>query len=361
MSDPTVNHSTAKISAIVLGGTGYVSGELLRLIIGHPNFALAGVMSDSSPGEIIGKSFPHLAGSLGNTAFKSQAEISELIASQPTSAVFCAAPHGAAAALIDNLLKAAEAAGTKPRFVDISADFRFPTAAAYEAVYKHPHGAPGRLAQFTCAVPEHLKSVSTPHVGHPGCFSTAILLASVPLLSSGVVEPSLFVSGVTGSTGSGRKPVEGTHHPTRHSDLYSYGALGHRHTPEIAALAKAASGVEAEYSFVPHSGPFARGIHATVQARLKSPRDAAAMINLLREYYAGCPFVRVLDSAPRVKDIVASNYAHLSAAANGRTVAVMSVVDNLNKGAAGGAVQWMNRLFGLPETAGLTAPAAGWT
>ena len=350
-----------QIPAIVLGGTGYVSGELLRLLLGHPNFALAGVMSDSAPGELAGKSFPHLAGLLGDTAFKSQADIAALIASEPSSAVFCAAPHGAAAALIDNLLKAAETAGTKPRFVDISADFRYSTATAYEAVYKHHHGAPHRITQFTCAVPEHLKKVTTAHVGHPGCFSTAILLASVPLLASGLTEPTLFVSGVTGSTGSGRKPVEGTHHPTRHSDLYSYGALGHRHTPEIMALAKAASGVEAEFAFVPHSGPFARGIHVTVQARLKSARDAASVINLLREYYAGAPFVRVLDSAPRVKDIVASNYAHLSAAANGRTVAVMSVVDNLNKGAAGGAVQWMNRLFGLPETAGLLAPAAGWT
>ena len=264
------------IPAIVLGGTGYVSGELLRLILGHPYFTLSGVMSDSSPGELAGKSFPHLAGALGDTAFKSQSDIAALIAAEPSSAVFCAAPHGAAAALIDSLLKVSESAGTKPRFVDISADFRFATAAAYEAVYKHPHGAPQRLAQFTCAVPEHLKNVTTPHVGHPGCFSTAILLASVPLLASGWVDPTLFVSGVTGSTGSGRKPVEGTHHPTRHSDLYSYGALGHRHTPEITALAKAASGVDADYSFVPHSGPFARGIHATVQARLKSPRDAAA-------------------------------------------------------------------------------------
>jgi N-acetyl-gamma-glutamyl-phosphate reductase common form len=350
-----------KIPAIVLGGTGYVSGELIRLILGHPDFTLAGVLSDSSPGELAGKSFPHLAGALGNTAFKSQADIAALIAKEPTSAVFCAAPHGAAAALIDTLLKAAEAAGTKPRFVDISADFRYATAAAYEAVYKHPHGAPARLAQFTCAVPEHLAAVKTPHVAHPGCFSTSVLLASVPLLSSGWIEPTLFVSGVTGSTGSGRKPVEGTHHPTRHSDLYSYGALGHRHTPEITALAKAASGVDADYSFVPHSGPFARGIHATVQARLKSPRDAAAAIAMLREFYAGKPFVRVLDNAPRVKDIVASNYAHLSAAANGRTIAVMCTVDNLNKGAAGGAMQWMNRLFGLPDTAGLTAPAPGWT
>ena len=352
---------SSKIPAIVLGGTGYVSGELLRLIIGHPTFSLAGVMSDSSPGELAGKSFPHLAGVLGDTAFKSQAEISALIAKEKTSAVFCAAPHGAAAALIDTLLKASEAAGTKPRFVDISADFRFATAAGYEAVYKHAHGAPRRLSQFTCAVPEHLKSAPTPHVGHPGCFSTSILLASVPLLASGWVDPTLFVTGITGSTGSGRKPVEGTHHPTRHSDLYSYGALGHRHAPEITALAKAATGVDADYAFVPHSGPFARGIHATVQARLKSPRDAASAVALLREYYAGCPFVRVLDHAPRVKDIVASNYAHLSAVANGRTVAVMSVVDNLNKGAAGGAVQWMNRLFGLPDTAGLTAPAPGWT
>jgi N-acetyl-gamma-glutamyl-phosphate reductase common form len=353
--------TSTRIPAIVLGGTGYVSGELLRLILGHPDFELAGVMSDSSPGELAGKSFPHLAGALGDTVFKSQADIAALIAHEPTSAVFCAAPHGAAATLIDSLLKGAEAAGTKPRFVDISADFRFATAAAYEAVYKHPHGAPQRLAQFTCAVPEHLESAKTQHVAHPGCFSTSILLASVPLLKSGWVDPTLFVSGVTGSTGSGRKPVEGTHHPTRHSDLYSYGALGHRHTPEITALAKAATGIEADYSFVPHSGPFARGIHATVQARLKSPRDAAAVIGMLREFYAGAPFVRVLDTPPRVKDVVASNFAHLSAASNGRTVAVMSVVDNLNKGAAGGAVQWMNRLFGLPETAGLTAPAAGWT
>ncbi len=350
-----------KIPAIVLGGTGYVSGELLRLIAGHPNFTLAGVMSDSSPGESAGKSFPHLAAVLGDMKFKSQADIAGILSKEPSAAVFCAAPHGAAAALIDSLLKAAESAGTKPRFVDISADFRYATAAAYEAVYKHPHGAPARLAQFTCAVPEHLKAASTPHVAHPGCFSTAILLASVPLIASGWVDPALFVSGVTGSTGSGRKPVEGTHHPTRHSDLYSYGALGHRHTPEIAALAKVATGIDADYSFVPHSGPFARGIHATVQARLKSAKDAAAVVGMLREFYAGAPFVRVLDSAPRVKDIVASNYAHLSAASNGRTVAVMSVVDNLNKGAAGGAVQWMNRLYGLPETAGLTAPAAGWT
>lgn len=353
--------TTTKIPTIVLGGTGYVSGELLRLIAGHPNLELAAIMSDSQPGELVGKAFPHLAAVYGDTKFKSQDEVERLLAELPQSAVFGAAPHGVSHVLIDSLLKRAEAAKTKPRVVDISADYRFRSAQAYEAVYKHPHGAPDRIGDFTCAVPEHLKKLETPHVAHPGCFATSALLSSVPLLSLGLVEPTLFLSGITGSTGSGRKPVDGTHHPLRHSDVYSYNALSHRHTPEVAAVAKAVSGVEAEFNFVPHSGPFARGIHMTVQARLKSNIDTKGAVAALREFYAHSPFVRVLDSAPRIKEIAASNYSHLSAVVSGKTIAVMCAVDNLNKGAAGGAVQWMNRIYGLPETAGLTAPAAGWT
>jgi N-acetyl-gamma-glutamyl-phosphate reductase len=198
-------------------------------------------------------------------------------------------------------------------------------------------------------------------MSHPGCFATATLLASVPLLALGLTDARLFVSGITGSTGAGRKPTEGTHHPQRHSDLYSYGALTHRHVPEITACAKAATGKDAEFNFVPHSGPFARGIHVTVQATLAKSMNSAEAIEALASYYAGCPFVRVLGTAPRVKDVVASNYAHVSAAANGRSIAVMAVLDNLNKGAAGGGVQWMNRLWGFEESLGLTAPAPGWT
>ena len=353
--------STARIPTIVLGGTGYVAGELLRLIAGHPNLELAGILSDSQPGESVAKAFGHLAPVYPKTTFSSQAEIEALVARLPVSAIFSAAPHGASAALIDRLLTVAEGAGTKPRVVDISADYRYPTDAAYAAVYKHAHGAPARLPQFTCAVPEHLAVSPTPHIAHPGCFATAILLASVPLLKLDLVTPQLFVTGVTGSTGSGRKPSEGTHHPQRHSDLYSYNALAHRHTPEVTACALAASGVAADFHFVPHSGPFARGIHATVQAQLKAPQEAAALVKAFQDFYARSPFVQVSSAAPRIKDVAGSNYARLSVATNGRSVAVMSVIDNLNKGAAGGAVQWMNRLQGLPETAGLTAPAAGWT
>lgn len=352
--------STA-IATVVLGGTGYVAGELLRLIAGHPHFKLAAVMSDSKPGEPLAGAFPHLVSAYPDTVFQSQADIEKLLTETPSTAVFSAAPHGVSAALIDSLLKTAAAAGTRPRVVDISADYRYNSAHAYEAVYKHPHGAPDRIAQFTCAVPEHLRKLETPHVAHPGCFATATLLASVPLLCLGLVAPTIFVSGVTGSTGSGRKPTEGTHHPVRHSDYYSYNALAHRHAPEVTACARAASGVDADFAFVPHSGPFARGIHVTVQASLKSPIDTPKVLAALRDFYAHSPFVRVSERAARIKEVAASNYAHLSAAANGRTVAVMCVVDNLNKGAAGGAVQWMNRMFDLPEVSGLTAPAPGWT
>jgi N-acetyl-gamma-glutamyl-phosphate reductase len=351
----------APIPAFVLGGTGYVAGELLRLIAGHPRLALKAILSDSQPGGSVGAAFPHLRSAYPTLQFSDAVEIERLIRETPVSALFSAAPHGVAAALIDRLLGAAEAGGVQTHCVDISADFRYRSAEDYQAVYRHAHGAPARIHEFTCAVPEHLSAAPTPHVAHPGCFATASLLACVPLLALGLTEPRLFIAGVTGSTGSGRKPVEGTHHPLRHGDLYSYGALAHRHAPEIAACAEQASGVAAEINFVPHSGPFARGIHVTVQAALKRPLSGDAALAALAQYYRGCPFVRVSDTAPRVKDVATSNYAHLSAVTNGSSIAVMSALDNLNKGAAGGGLQWMNRLLGFDETLGLTAPAPGWT
>jgi N-acetyl-gamma-glutamyl-phosphate reductase len=352
---------TGRTPAIVLGGTGYVAGELLRLIAGHPRLAIAAVLSDSQPGSAVAEAFPHLGCAFPDLKFSGMAEVEALLLRLPQSALFSAAPHGVAAEIIDRLLAAAESAAVRTHCVDISADFRYPSAPAYESIYQHAHGAPQRIGQFTCAVPEHLPRAPTPHVSHPGCFATATLLAVVPLLALGLTEPRLFVTGITGSTGSGRRPTEGTHHPQRHSDLYSYGALSHRHVPEIIACARASTGVEAEINFVPHSGPFARGIHVTVQASLRRPIGSDAAVAALAGFYAGCPFVRVGNPAPRIKDVVASNYARLGAVTNGASIAVMSVLDNLNKGAAGGGLQWMNRLLGYDETLGLLTPAPGWT
>ena len=351
----------ATVPTLVLGGTGYVAGELLRLIALHPHLELRAAISDSKPGERVATAFPHLAPAYPDTLFGSIADAERLVAELPASAVLADGPHGASAALIDRLLSCAAAAGTRPRVVDLSADFRFADPAGYAAAYGHPHGAPARLGEFSCALPEHLAALTTAHVAHPGCFSTAMLLAMVPLLKLGLVEPRFYVAAVTGSTGAGRAPTDATHHPQRHGDLYSYGALAHRHAPEVVGIARAVTGVQAELNFVPHSGPFARGIHATTQARLRTPLPAAEITAALRDFYRSQPFVRVLDRAPRLKNVVTSNFAELSVGTNGSTVAVMSVLDNLTKGAAGGAVQWANRMFGWPETTGLTAPAPGWT
>jgi N-acetyl-gamma-glutamyl-phosphate reductase common form len=353
--------SQTKIPAIVLGGTGYVAGELLRLIAAHPFVELRAVLSDSQPGELVAKSFAHLAPVYPELTFSSLEQIKELVASLPQSAILSAAPHGVAASLIDEILSVAESKGRQARVIDISADYRYPTAGAYEAVYKHAHGAPNRLSQFTCALPEHLDKLSTPHVAHPGCFATAVLLSSVPLLKLGIAEPRLFVSGITGSTGSGRSPVAGTHHPQRHSDLYAYNPLSHRHTPEITALAHTTTEVQAEFNFVPHSGPFARGIHVTVQAVAKRAIKTAELQEALKSFYSGKPFVRVSTDMPHIKDVATSNYAFMSGAANGTSVVVTCAIDNLTKGAAGGAMQWLNRIFGFEETTGLLTPAAGWT
>ena len=353
--------SVKKIPTVILGGTGYVAGELMRLLHAHPHFERAAVVSDSKPGALIADAFPHLSSAVGDNCFVSVEDAQQLLCSTPDSLVLAAAPHGVSASLIDQLLTYTAQAGRYPKIVDISADYRFRDATAYQAVYRHAHGAPHRMSEFTCALPEHIHTLPHQHVAHPGCFATAMLLSIVPLISLQLIEPRVFVSGITGSTGSGRTPTEGTHHPRRHSNLYSYGALQHRHAPEVVSVVKTVTGAEIECHFVPHSGPFARGIHATTQAKLIKPLAADDVKAALRDFYKDQPFVQVLDQAPHLKDIVSSNYAHLSASTDGGTVAVVSAIDNLTKGAAGGAIQWANRLFGFEQSTGLNAPAPGWT
>jgi N-acetyl-gamma-glutamyl-phosphate reductase len=276
-------------------------------------------------------------------------------------ALFSAAPHGASAAVIAAAIDACEQRNINVHVVDSSADFRFARQEDWEAVYKAQHGAPQLLDRFICALPEHADDIQVAHVGHPGCFATASTLATVPLIASGLTEADVFISGVTGSTGSGKSPSTGTHHPVRNSNFYAYKPLAHRHAPEVAALAEAASGRKTNVHFVPHSGPFARGIHVTLQAKATKPVTEEQVRKVYEAAYADAPFVQIVSGTPRLKDVVASNQCHISVATDGDTVVVMAAIDNLVKGAAGGAMQWMNRLWDLPQTSGLDAPAPGWT
>jgi N-acetyl-gamma-glutamyl-phosphate reductase len=343
---------------LVLGASGYAGGECLRLVQGHPGLTLKAAVSESRAGATIASVFPHLASSV-DARFRSHSEIPAILGEcEGTVAVISAASHGASAPLIAELLAAAEK-GVDVRVVDLSADFRYRDASSYEAVYKNGHGAPSLLPLFDCGVPEHVETVPR-QAGHPGCFATSVLLAVVPLLKLGIIGREIFAFGITGSTGSGREPKETTHHPERHSNLFAYQPLVHRHVPEMTELAEKASGLRPKIHFVPHSGPFARGIHTTIQGTLRAPLDAEAIRTELTRFYAASPLVRVVPGTPRVKDVAGSCYAHLGAATEGDTVAVFSVIDNLLKGAAGGGVQWLNRMLGLPESMGLTAPAPGW-
>ncbi len=348
-----------RIPAVVLGASGYVGGELLRLLASHPDLEIAAAVSGSASGKPIATEFPHLSQVLAGHEFTAPDAWLNSLDAGGNVALFSAAPHGASAGVIAGALESLAQRNITAHVVDSSADFRYASQDQYEAVYGTTHGAPGLLSQFTCAVPEHADEVTTAHVGHPGCFATATLLAAVPLIRSGLSEAELFVSGITGSTGSGKSPKAGTHHPERNSNLYAYKPLAHRHAPEVEALAETASGRPTRIHFVPHSGPFARGIHITLQARAKTTESELRKI--FEEAYEDAPFVDVVAGTPRLKNVVASNMCHISVASDGDGVVIMSAIDNLVKGAAGGAIQWMNRLWGLPETAGLVAAAPGWT
>lgn len=356
------NNRSDKIDTIVLGASGYVAGELFRLLSAHPNLALAAAASESQAGSPIESVFPHLQSTFADHAFRPRAELPGIVAkANGPVAVFSAANHGASAAMIRELLASVDG---RPdvHVVDLSADFRYASVDAYEAVYGSPHGASELVPEFMSALPEHVSESERTgrYIGHPGCFATALLLILVPLLKLGIVEPDVYAAGITGSTGSGREPKPTTHHPLRHSNLFAYNPLAHRHVPEVTAITERVSGVRPALHFIPHSGPFARGIHMTVQGKLVAELDRDAIAAELTKFYDGSPFVRVVSGAPKVKDIVGSNYAHLGVACDGDSVAVFSVVDNLTKGAAGGGVQWMNRLLGLPETTGLTLSGPGW-
>lgn len=351
---------TEKHPTLVLGATGYVGGELLRLIVTHPKLELAAAFSESQENVPVGDVFPHLQPVFREERFEPLSTLKDHIKrAEAPLVVFSAAAHGASAAKVAELLSIAKEAKVPVHVADLSADFRYATPDAYETVYGQPHAAPELLSRFTCELPEHTSQVPE-HVGHPGCFTTAMLLAIVPMLKLSLVEPDLFASGITGSTGSGQAPKPTTHHPLRQSNLFSYKALDHRHLPEMTGLAEKASGVRPSIHFVPHSGPFARGIHMTVQAKLKGNVDRQTLLGAFRDFYREAPFVRVVDDTPMVKNVVGSNYAQIGLASDGETIAVFSVIDNLLKGAAGGAVQWVNRMIGVEETAGLTSAGPGW-
>ncbi len=330
----------------IVGGSGYTGAELLRLGHGHPDLQVAWATGDTQAGTAVATLYPSLAAAYPDMVF----DAFDPALAGGVDLIFLALPHGASQRLVPGLV----AAAPDTRIVDLAADFRLRDPAAYERWYGEAHQAPELIERFAYGLPElHRKDiVGARAVAAPGCYPTAAALALAPLVAAGVVEPDgIVVDAASGVSGAGRAPKPTSHFGAVNEDFVAYGLLDHRHTPEI----EQATG--ATVLFTPHLAPMTRGILATCYARPTGPTSTAALLDLLRDAYAGEPFVVVGDTPPSTKAAWGSNAAHLTARHDPRTgwVVVLAAIDNLVKGASGQALQCANIVLGLEETAGLSA------
>ncbi len=343
---------TARIG--IVGATGYVGLELVRLLAGHSGFLLAELVSQSHVGRPFSEVHP---------AFRSIVDLacSDLSAdrlAERCDFVVTALPHGVSSALVPGLLDKGL------RVLDHSGDFRFKDAAVYEAAYGLTHPRPDLLAEAVYGLPELYRDrIRTARiVANPGCYPTCTLLGLVPLLRAGAVDPaSLVVDAASGISGAGRKADVPYLFTEAAESFKAYGVTGHRHRPEIEQELSAAAGVPVAVTFVPHLAPMKRGMLATIHAQVRPGFDAAALRRIFEEAYAGEYFVRLLPAGtfPETRSTTGTNFADLGLHYDARTgrIAVFSAIDNLGKGAAAQALQALNLMAGFDEAAGLRLPA----
>ena len=332
----------------VVGGTGYTGVELLRLLSHHPEVSLEAITSRTEAGMPVAEMFPCLRGHVDlRFATPDEARL------ERCDLVFFATPNGVAMKEARRLLDAGV------RLIDLAADFRLADVDQWERWYGMTHAAPELLEEAVYGLPEvEREAIARARlVANPGCYPTAVQLGFLPLLeANAVARDGLVADCKSGVSGAGRKAEVHTLFAEAADNFKAYGVAGHRHLPEIRqGLQRIARGLPVELTFVPHLTPMIRGIHATLYARLTDPSlDVQA---LFAERYAGEPFVDVLPagSHPETRSVRASNLCRIAVhrPQGGDVVVVLSVIDNLVKGAAGQAVQNMNLMFGFPETLGL--------
>jgi len=343
--------SNTRIKAGIVGGTGYTGVELLRLLSQHPHVELAAITSRSEDGLPVADMFPNLRGRVG-LAFSTpeKAPLSDC------DVVFFATPHGVAMSQARELL----AAGV--RIIDLAADFRLKDVPTFERWYKVPHACPDILQDSVYGLVElDRAAISRAKViGNPGCYPTTVLLGLAPLIEKGraLVDTQYIIADCkSGVSGAGRKAEVGTLFSEAGDNFKAYGVAGHRHHPEILAQLERLAGAPVGLTFVPHLVPMIRGMFSTLYARILPQARDTDFQALFERRYADDPFVDVMPagSLPETRSVRASNVLRIAVQrpAGGDQLIVLVVQDNLVKGASGQAVQNMNLMFGLPETAGL--------
>ncbi|GAB4123024.1 MAG: N-acetyl-gamma-glutamyl-phosphate reductase [Sideroxydans sp.] len=330
----------------IVGGTGYTGVELLRLLAQHPQVELHAITSRAEAGMPVSLMFPSLRGHVALAFCHPDAAHLE-----SCDVVFFATPNGIAMQQARELLHA----GVK--VIDLAADFRIQDVAEWEKWYGMRHACPDLVAEAVYGLPEvnREKIREARLVANPGCYPTATQLGFIPLLEAGVIETgSLIADCKSGVSGAGRKAEVHSLFSEASDNFKAYGVPGHRHLPEIRQGLENVLGRPVGLTFVPHLTPLIRGIHATLYARITQEVDLQA---LFEQRYADEPFVDVLPagSTPETRSVRGSNVCRIAVhrPQGGETVVVLSVIDNLVKGAAGQAVQNMNLMFGLPETTGI--------
>jgi N-acetyl-gamma-glutamyl-phosphate reductase len=330
------------IRTAILGASGYVGGELLRLLAAHPQLMPAKLFGESKAGQPIESIHPHLAGIYAGAEFERFDGSLDGV-----DLLFAALPHGQSQKIAPAVLKSGIP------FVDLGADFRLAHAAAYERWYGHAHRAPELLGSFAYGIPELNRSAirQAKAVAAAGCYATAAILALKPLADAGLVKTkSLIVDAASGASGAGREAKESTGFCTVAENFTAYGLLNHRHTAEME---QALGGT---VLFTPHLAPMSRGILATCYADAARPMSECEPFQSLLKAYSDEPFVAVCGDAPATKSVTGSNGVGVTARYDERTgrVLAISAIDNLGKGAAGQMIQCANLMLGLEETAGLT-------
>jgi len=345
-----------RIDAVILGASGYGGGELLYWLSRHPEVRSLRGTSRHLGGKPFSTAHPNLL-SVVDGRFESEIDWQDLTRSeQPV--IFSALPHGELAGRLRELESAWSRAGVAGRMVlvDLSADFRVHDPRLFQQPNGFDHPCPELLSQFVYGLPEWNGDAikGAKRIAGPGCFATALQLALLPL--RGLQIDFLAASAVTGSSGSGASPTFATHHPSRANDFRAYKILTHHHIAEVE-MAMAACKIDGKLGFVPHSGPFVRGIFVTLQFENVDGLNLSALQTRAASAFDDCPFVRIVEGSPRVAAVVGTNFADVGVAANENTSAIMVAIDNLGKGMAGQAVQAMNVALGLPETTALWHPA----
>jgi len=331
----------------IIGATGYTGSELVRILTNHPEVEITMITSESRAGELFSDVHPFLQG-IADQKLVSINQIDEY----ELDLVFLALPHGVSMDFVKRFKNKSF------KIIDLSGDFRLSSKKIYEDWYKIDHIYPEGIEEAVFGSPELYfdKIKAAKLIANPGCFPTSAILGLAPLLKANLIETDrIIVDSKTGVTGAGIKSKTVNLYSNVNDNFKAYGLKNHRHTIEIQGISDRISGKETVIQFTPHLLPVDRGILTTIYVRPTEKIDDVRIKELYTAFYAKAPFVRLRKQEPTIKDVRGTNYCDLFVTYDERTnmVIIVSVIDNLIKGAAGQAVQNMNILFGMEETKGL--------